>query len=100
MQLEGLIWSFVSYKSELYLVKSYGYSWENFLKTNKNKRIGPYKSIDGNFWYHSIIYFGFHLCAPSEYLMIRFSSCQQNLIKTFHIEAIVALITKMALIFS
>ena len=31
---------------------------------------------------------------------VSFSSCQQNLIKTFQIEAIIALITKMAMIFS
>ena len=31
---------------------------------------------------------------------ISFSSCQRNLIKTFQIEDIIALITKMALIFS
>ena len=32
--------------------------------------------------------------------MVSFSSCQQNLIKTFQIEAMIALITKMAMIFS
>ena len=32
--------------------------------------------------------------------VINFSSCQRNLIKTFQIEAITALITKMALVFS
>jgi hypothetical protein len=31
---------------------------------------------------------------------VSFSSCQRNLIKTFQIEAIIALITKMAMIFS
>ena len=31
---------------------------------------------------------------------VSFSSCQQNLIKTFQIEAMIALITKMVLIFS
>ena len=31
---------------------------------------------------------------------VRFSSCQRNLIKTFQIEGMIALITKMALIFS
>jgi hypothetical protein len=33
-------------------------------------------------------------------LAASFSSCQQNLIKTFQIEAMIALITKMALVFS
>ena len=31
---------------------------------------------------------------------VSFSSCQRNLIKTFQIEAVIALITKMILIFS
>ena len=31
---------------------------------------------------------------------VRFSSCQRNLIKTFQIEGMIALITKMTLIFS
>ena len=31
---------------------------------------------------------------------VSFSSCQRNLIKTFQIEGIIALITKMAMIFS
>ena len=31
---------------------------------------------------------------------VSFSSCQRNLIKTFQIEAMIALITKMAMIFS
>ena len=31
---------------------------------------------------------------------VSFSSCQRNLIKTFQIEAIIVLITKMAMIFS
>ena len=31
---------------------------------------------------------------------VSFSSCQRNLIKTFQIEAMIALITKMVLIFS
>ena len=31
---------------------------------------------------------------------VSFSSCQRNLIKTFQSEAIIALITKMAMIFS
>ena len=33
-------------------------------------------------------------------IKVSFSSCQRNLIKTFQIEAIIALITKMAMIFS
>ena len=32
--------------------------------------------------------------------IVSFSSCQRNLIKTFQIEAMIALITKMAMIFS
>ena len=32
--------------------------------------------------------------------VVNFSSCQRNLIKTFQIEAMIALITKMAMIFS
>ena len=32
--------------------------------------------------------------------VVSFSSCQRNLIKTFQIEAMIALITKMVLIFS
>ena len=32
--------------------------------------------------------------------LVSFSSCQRNLIKTFQIEALVPLITKMAMIFS
>ena len=33
-------------------------------------------------------------------IKVSFSSCQRNLIKTFQIEAMIALITKMILIFS
>ena len=40
------------------------------------------------------------LWLPVSHLIVSFSSCQRNLIKTFQIEAMIALITKMVLIFS
>ena len=45
----------------------------------------------------------FHVSVQTVYanpMMVNFSSCQRNLIKTFHIEGMIALITKMTLIFS
>ena len=47
----------------------------------------------------------FFFAGPAEKMVgrgtiVSFSSCQQNLIKTFQIEALIALITKMILIFS
>ena len=39
----------------------------------------------------------FILCVPHLHTA---SSCQRNLITTFHIEAMIALITKMSLVFS
>ena len=40
------------------------------------------------------------ILAGSVYAIVSFSSCQRNLIKTFQVEAIIALITEMAMIFS
>jgi hypothetical protein len=37
---------------------------------------------------------------PTKGTGVSFSSCEWNLIKTFQIEAMIALITKMALVFS
>ena len=39
-------------------------------------------------------------CHYLEPTYVSFSSCQRNLIKTFQIEAMIALITKMTLVFS
>ena len=52
--------------------------------------------ILGHLGLHTVGHCYFHKAVA----IINFSSCQQNLIKTFQIEAMTALITKMAMVFS
>ena len=66
-------------------------------KNLKNISVHTFEKLDS----HDVVnWTNKTICIDEIHMKVSFSSCQRNLIKTFQIEAIIALVTKMAMIFS